>query len=174
MIKRRRSIRFLKNLGRKPVEQISDRAKRYRAQHPDVRPLPPKQCGFCGSKRSVIPHHILGDESDGSADNLMWACKSCNGKVGHKMRKNGIGKLTRQYNPPRARGGRREQMKAYGDAIKVMRGDFDGDVGRAVATIRSTPRDIRSAFTARSWPVRKQKYGPSGRQMRLGFSDVPF
>ena len=102
----------------------------------------------------------------------MWACKSCNGSIHHKMRKVKIGRLTRQFNP--ARGSRADQMKAYGAAIKVMRGEFEGDVAAAVRTIRATPREIRSAFTARSWPVRRQMYGPSGRQKSFGFDEVPF
>ena len=181
MRKIRRKILFRKNAGRKPVEQITDRAKRYRAHHADVRPLAPKQCGFCGSTRNVVPHHVTGNEAAGAAADLMWACKSCNGKVGHVMRKAGLGKLTRQFNPVAQRslagirrGTRRELMKEYGNAIKVMRGDFEGNVAAAMRTIQSTPREIRSAYTSRTWPIRRSIYGPSGRQMRLGFADVPF
>jgi hypothetical protein len=87
------------------------------------------------------------------------------------MRKAGLGRLTRQYNPGRSSG--RAQMDAYGAAIKVMRGEFEGDIGKAVAVIRATPREIRSAYTAKTWPVRRQIYGPSGRQASL-FGGVPF
>jgi hypothetical protein len=149
-----------KNAPRKPVSKITDRAKRYRAHAPDVVPPPPKQCGFCGGKRDVIPHHITGNESDGDPQDLMWACRSCNQKVGGWMRKAGIGKLTRQFNPGMAR---KEIMREYGNAIKVMRGEFEGDIGAAVATIRATPRDIRSAYTSRTWPTRRAIYGPAGR-----------
>jgi hypothetical protein len=166
-MKQRERIQVVFNPPRKPVAQITDRAKRYRAHHPSVRPSAPKQCGFCGSKRNVVPHHINGRENDGSADNLMWACKKCNTAIGFKMRKAKLGTLTRQYNP--AKFSKSFQMKAYGDAIKVMRGTFEGDVAKAVAAIRQTPRDIRSAYTARSWPVRRQIYGSSGRQ-----SEIPF
>lgn len=151
----------------KPVEKITDRAKRYRAHHPDVVPNPPKQCGFCGSGRSVVPHHILGDESKISRDDLMWACKSCNTALGKRMKAAGVGKLTAQYNPGKRRGGSAPGLKAYGDAIKVMRGQFEGDIAKAVATIRATPPAVRSAFTSRSWPVRRQRYGSSGRQSGL-------
>jgi hypothetical protein len=170
----RQKVRF--NPGvLKPVSKITDRAKRYRAHHPDVAPAKPKRCGFCGSGRNVVPHHINGVEDDGEAQNLMWACKSCNTKVGLRMKKAGLGKRTRQYNPGRrARGGLREQLKEYGAAIKVMRGEWDGDVSKAVATIYATPRDVRSAYTAKTWPVRRHLYGRAGRQMPLSYGDVPF
>lgn len=95
------------------------------------------------------------------------------------MRDAGLGRLTRQYNRGKVRnagrGGRRAEMDAYAAAIKVMRGEWEGDLGKAVSTIRSTPRDIRSAYTARTWPVRRQIYGPSGRAQGSLFSDeVPF
>lgn len=141
--------------------QITDRAKRYRAHSPELEPGPPKQCGFCGSKRNVVPHHITGNEADLEAQDLMWACKSCNTRLGFLYRDHGIGKRTVQYNP--SKGTKREQMERYAAAIKVMRGQFEGDIGQAVATIRSTPRTIRSQYTARTWPVRRQLYGEAGR-----------
>lgn len=181
MNKIRRKVRFRINPALKPVEKITDRAKRYRAHHPDVRPLPPKRCNFCGSGRNVVPNHVDGNESNGAANNLMWACKSCNGIVGHRLRKAGLGKLTRQFNPVAQRslkgirrGTRRELLREYGNAIKVMRGDFEGNISHAIATIQSTPREVRSAYTAKTWPIRKSLYGPSGRQMSLGLSEVPF
>jgi hypothetical protein len=158
--------------SRKPVSKITDRAKRYRAHAAGVRPPPPKRCGFCGSGKNVVPHHITGNENDGDPNDLMWACKACNTYLGFLYKKLGIGRRTRQYNP--AKGTRRQQLEAYGAAIKVMRGEWEGDVSKAVATIRGTPRDVRSAYTARTWPVRKQLYGPSGRQGKLFGGEVPF
>jgi hypothetical protein len=169
----KRVIRYRVNMGpRKPVHLITDRAKRYRAQHPAVRPLAPKQCGFCGSTKKTMVGHINGRESDGDPANLIWTCRSCNGKVGAVLRRARIGSKTHQYNP--AGRGRRELMKEYGAAIKVMRGEWEGDVSKAVATVRGTPREIRSAYTARTWPVRRQMYGPSGRQGGLFGDEVPF
>lgn len=156
--------------GLKPVHAITDRAKRYRANTKANRPGPPKRCGYCGSKRSVEIDHINGREADGDPQNLMWACRSCNTRKANMLRKVGLGKLTRQYNPA---GSRRDQFKAYGDAIKVMRGVFPGDVAKAVAVIRGTPRDVRSDYTAKTWTVRRQIYGPAGRQAGL-FESVPF
>lgn len=163
------------NAARKPVHKLTDRAKRYRANSKELRPPDPKQCGFCGRRRNVGVHHITGNESDLDKQDLMWACKRCNAAVATRMRAAGLGKLTRQFNAgKRATGSRRQLIQAYGNAIKVMRGEFEGDVSKAVQTIRSTPRELRSAFTARSWPVRRQIYGRSGRQGRLFSDGVPF
>jgi hypothetical protein len=112
--------------------------------------------------------------SDGAPENLMWLCRRCNTAKGFRMRAAGLGKRTRQFNKSsRVSGSKRAMLEAYGAAIKVMRGQFDGDVAKAVQTIRSTPPEVRSAYTARSWPVRRRFYGPSGRQGGL-FDSVPF
>ena len=84
---------------RKSVENISDRAKRYRAHSPGCRPKGPKVCFKCGSRRFVVPDHIDGDESNGRASNLRWACKRHNTILGKRIAKQGRGVRTRQYNP---------------------------------------------------------------------------
>jgi hypothetical protein len=84
---------------RKPVEYISDRAKRYRAHSPGCRPKGPKVCFQCGSRRNVVPDHKDSDESNGRRSNLRWACKSHNTILGKKMAREGRGVRTRQYNP---------------------------------------------------------------------------
>jgi hypothetical protein len=60
-------------------------------------------------------------------------------------------------------------MSEYAAAIKVMRGDWPGDVAKAVATIRATPASTRSAYTAKTWPTRRALYGSSGRQTEIPF-----
>lgn len=165
MMKYRRTLVHL-NAPRKPAAKITDRAKRYRAQARDVRPLPPKQCGFCGRRRNVGVHHVSGNETDGSPANLMWACKRCNARIAHVMKRARLGKRTRQYNPSRAG---KAQMEAYAAAIKVMRGDWPGDVSKAVQTIYDTPAEVRSAYTSRTWRTRRAIYGPTGRQTEIPF-----
>jgi hypothetical protein len=154
---------------KRPASSITDRAKRYRAHHPDVVPNL-KQCHYCGSRKNIVPDHVNGDESDNSPANLLPACKSCNTRLGKLFKRLGIGKRTAQFNAGR----RSSTMAEYGAAIKVMRGEFDGDVSKAIATIRATPRSVRSAYTSKSWPVRRQIYGSSGRQARLFGDEVPF
>lgn len=163
----------IRNGPRKPIHVITDRAKRYRAQAPGVRPPDPKQCNYCGSRKNVGVDHVNGREDDGAPENLMWACKRCNAKKAALMKRAGLGRRVRQYNAGR-KGTRTELMREYGAAIKVMRGEWNGDVSKALATIRATPREIRSAYTSRTWPVRRQLYGPSGRQGRLFGDEVPF
>jgi hypothetical protein len=160
-----RSGRFFP-AARKPVSRITDRAKRYRANVDGFRPQNPRQCGFCGSKRNVEVNHISGNESDGDPTNLMWGCRRCNTKIAHVMKKAYIGKRTRQYNPKPSG---KSEMAEYGTAIKIMRGDFPGDVSKAVATIRATPAAVRSAYTRKTWPTRRQLYGHSGRQTEIPF-----
>jgi len=85
---------------RKPVQSISDRAKRYRAHSPGCRPKGPKRCHWCGTRNGqIVPDHKDGDESNGRPSNLVWACKPCNTERGKKMAKAGKGVRTRQYNP---------------------------------------------------------------------------
>jgi hypothetical protein len=162
--------RFIRNPYRKPASQITDRAKRYRASSKRNRPGPPKQCNYCGSRRNVGVHHVNGVEDDGAGHNLQWACKRCNATIAGVMRRAGIGRRVEQFNAARrVSGSKRAIMEKYAAAIKVMRGEFEGDPGAAVATIRATPASIRSEYTSRTWPTRRQMYGPSGRQ-----TDLPF
>jgi len=147
--------------NRKSVYQITDRAKRYRANEEGVRPAGPRKCAYCCGRQNVGVHHVDGNENHGERKNLTWACKSCNAKIAAWMKRVGIGTRTRQYNP--ARGSKKALMDQYSAAVKVMRGEFEGDMGKALDVIHSTPANMRSAFTSRSWPIRRQRYGPSGR-----------
>lgn len=80
----------------KPVTQITDRAKRYRANR--VHKLR-KRCEECGAKRNLGVGHRDGDESNNRPSNLFTQCKSCNGKQAARDKKMGRGVRTRQYNP---------------------------------------------------------------------------
>jgi hypothetical protein len=103
------------------------------------------------------------------------------------MAANGLGKRTRQFNPvsvrkllrlerqmkPLPRRGNpaalKGEMAKYAAAIKVMRGEFPGDVSAAVQTIHDTSPATRSAYTARTWSIRRARYGASGRQTEIPF-----
>lgn len=81
----------------RPVNLITDRAKRYRA---NATPPPgPKRCNFCTSRRNVDIDHISGDEADGRPRNLIYLCRRCNAAKGNVQTRGNIGKRTRQYNP---------------------------------------------------------------------------
>lgn len=84
-------------MNRKPVGQITDRAKRYRANQ-DI-PEGPRGCGFCGAKRDLGVDHIDGYEEHGEPENLLWLCRSCNQLKAAVFKAQGIGRATDQYNP---------------------------------------------------------------------------
>jgi hypothetical protein len=174
-MKRVSKVRVLSNPSRVllPIESITDRAKRYRANRPEVRPPGAKVCGYCASKRNVGVDHINGFEEDCTPQNLIWACKSCNGIKAHLFKKNGLGRRVKQYNPAKKTAGHsRVSLAEYGAAIKVMRGVFDGDVSKAMETIRNASPSIRSAYTSRTWAARRALYGPTGRTPVQ--SEIPF
>ena len=81
---------------RKPVSQITDRAKRYRANRCKKKA---KFCETCGSRKNLVIGHRDGNESNGAPHNLGTFCKSCNGRDAAAHKKAGRGVRTRQYNP---------------------------------------------------------------------------
>lgn len=148
--------------GTAPVNLITDRAKRYRANHPDCRPGGPKVCAFCGSQRNVEVHHLDGNEDNGSPRNLAWACRSCNTRIGVAHKRAGIGKRTRQFN--KAAGARVPSYAQYAHAVSVhVRGAHD----EGGAVIHATPPELRSQY-ARQIAAEKRKRGTHRR------SEVPF
>lgn len=159
--------------GLKPIESISDRAKRYRANRPGVRPGGPEVCGYCGSTRSIGVDHVDGNEANENPANLLKACKSCNALKAHVLKRAGLGRRVVQANPPRKRGGL--TVREYGNAVKVMRGIYDGDVAAAVATVQSAPASVRSAYTRSTWAARRALNGPTGRKPgKYAQMDIPF
>src|SRR5579862_3498876 len=86
---------------RKPVSEITDRAKRYRANR--VRPIGPKVCAYrhrsnpCKGPLGV--NHKDGNESNTKRANLNWACKRHNAQLALWHKATGRGVRTRQYNP---------------------------------------------------------------------------
>ncbi len=133
---------------RKAAHQITDRAKRYRANAPECCPPPPRRCALCRSRRFVVVDHIDGDESNGSPDNLRWLCKSCNTKLGLAMARAGIGRRTRQRNP-----GARTLAQYTEAVVQHTRGRHDagGEI------IHSTPKETRQKFAAEIWRRRRAR-----------------
>jgi len=145
----------------RPAE-ITDRAKRYRANHPDVRPPGPRICAFCGrrsnDRRTVFVGHIDGDESHSNPENLIWTCRACNARHANTAKRAGLGKRTRQFNPRRrpspSRGAR--SLAQWVSAVRIMRGDLPGDVRKAVAMIHATPPEDRSEYAREIWRLRRE------------------
>jgi hypothetical protein len=158
--------------ARKPVGQITDRAKRYRANQPACKPGGSKKCIYCGRRKNVEVHHLDGNEDNGKRTNLAWACRPCNTAIGAEFKKAGLGKRTRQYNPRKRRGRGDPAFTQFAWAVNVIcrrRDEARGLCSRssdpltkqAVEIIRSTPLDVRRAYARRA------------RSMRRG-SEVPF
>lgn len=126
----------------KPARQITDRAKRYRAN----RNPPPgkKRCQFCASRKNVDIDHVSGHEYDDSRANKMYLCRSCNTRKGIVQARNRIGTRTRQYNPQPS-----PSFGAYCSAARILTGETPGDVAAATATIQATTPERRAAFADR-------------------------
>ena len=133
---------------RKPTDQISDRAKRYRAHQTECRPPGPAECALCGSTRFLVIDHIDGDESNGEPENLRWLCKSCNTRLGISMARAGQGKRTHQYNP-----GAYTLAQYTQAALQHTRGAHDAG-GRI---IHETTKEKRQEFAAEIWRRRRAR-----------------
>lgn len=124
----------------KPASQITDRAKRYRA---NKRPPPGRKlCNICGSRKNIDIDHITGNESDDEPENLMYLCRPCNTTKGIVQARNRIGVRTRQYNPvPRIR--TFAQFKTYAAGLL---GVGPADPGEATAAIRALSPATRAGY----------------------------
>jgi hypothetical protein len=152
--------------GRKPVELITDRAKRYRANR--TPPPGPRQCAYCGARNARDIDHIDGDEANSSPANLVYACRSCNTRKGMAFRNAGQGKLTRQFNPGKPSAGARS-LGQWIQAVLAIRGEASTmSLPAAVELIQATPPARRSQFAAEIWQRRKER----GTDRRA--SEVPF
>lgn len=142
--------------------QVSDRALRYRANQESCIPQGPRICGFCGSKRNVEVHHIDGFEEHDEPENLMWACRSCNTKVGAVIAKAGLGRRTEQFNPKKSKGAKTVQQWAAA-ILTLKKGAAIMPVAEAVEIVRATPFRKRSEFQTeiinRRWELERAMRG---------------
>lgn len=141
------------NRVHKEKANVTDRALRYRA---NASPPPgPRRCCLCGSRRSVEVGHVNGREKDNSPSNLFWTCRSCNVRCGNALRRAGLGRRTRQYNPTAAGA---ETLGQWMNAVMSMKGD-GGTMGvsEAVAMIRATQPEQRSRFAREIWAIRRRR-----------------
>ena len=126
----------------KPASEITDRAKRYRANR--QAPAGPRRCNFCASRQNVDIDHITGDEADDEPENLMYLCRPCNTRKGITQARNRIGTRTRQYNPQRG-----ASFAQFRNAALVLIGAEPGDPGIATAAIRATSPATRLKYSER-------------------------
>ena len=147
--------------GRRPVEIITDRAKRYRAQGSNEQLE--KRCIYCGapasSRRRLDVEHIDGKEANGSAANLAYACRSCNTQKGAYFAGRGRGVRTRQFNPdPGAR-----TLAEYMETIAALKGwESRFTLTEAVAKMHATPASTRSRYARDIWERRRARGGDTG------------
>ncbi len=147
----------------KPVSQITDRAKRYRANRAEVRPLGPKRCAYCGSGRNVGVHHKNGNEDVNKRSNLAWACKSCNASIAVIHKRNGIGKRTRQFNAGKKRSAVKgaTTLGQYHWLVMDMRNLPRGSAEqtRAYEAMMATPDWMRSAYSKNAADIKAVRRG---------------
>lgn len=151
----------------KPVSIITDRAKRYRANNAIEQT--DKVCIYCGkpetAARPLMVDHIDGHEDHGDPQNLAYACRSCNTRKGIVYRKNGLGRLTRQYNPKRGRrkpGKGIRSLAQFIQAIQAVKGEGaqQMDLFDANQLLRDTSPADRSMWAReankRRWAAAKE------------------
>jgi hypothetical protein len=143
--------------------QVTDRARRYRANQRGCKPAGAKKCKLCGSKSDVMVDHVDGNESNGRKSNLRWLCRSCNTVLGAEMARTGQGRRTVQYNP--AHKGAQTLGEYMQAVLQHTRGAHD-DGGRI---IHNTPKRKREEFASEIWAARKARGNPavSAEQYRL-------
>ena len=113
----------------KPAAEISDRAKRYRAN--EATADWPQVCLFCGSTKDLQVDHLDGFEENGEPENLLILCRSCNQLKAAVYKQAGMGRRTVQYNPGLLSRlfGPRETYRAHGaahpESLKARRLELD-------------------------------------------------
>jgi hypothetical protein len=115
--------------------------------------------------------HIDGDESNIAAWNLGLTCRSCNARVAATMKRHGVGRRTKQYNP---KGEGARTVAQWMAAVMSMKGESDQmPVDEAVAVIHATPSEDRSAFAREVWSLRRQ-HGTARRGSQSHSEEIPF
>jgi hypothetical protein len=99
--------------------------------------------------------HLDGHEENTALENLIWNCRSCNTKLGVLFKRLGLGRCTRQFNPQAQGAGNLAQWLM---AVLSMKGESGQmSVPEAVAMIRATLPEDRSAFAADIWRRRRAR-----------------
>ena len=157
----------------RPVELITDRAKRYRANTAAAgADISRQHCCYCGATNPRDLDHVNGREADSDPSNLVPACRSCNAGKGALFARLKIGKKTAQYNPAGAGAATLAQWTAAvlsitpHDPAKKRYGAGPMEVADAVQLIRDTPPARRSKFGA----MLSHRRARGGR----GKDEVPF
>lgn len=162
--------------GRKPADQLTDRALRYRANHPQCLPEGPKRCMWCGAsnnpgatmhsaRKTLQVGHIDGDETNTNPENLAWTCRSCNQLVSNAMKRAGVGRPTNQYNPAKLPVRWEVNHNAASKRWSIREFYSDG-------SFRMLPRTFRTEIEARaSAPITSAAATYNPRRRTRGITD---
>lgn len=118
---------------------ITDRAKRYRAQNAVTGP---RKCVLCGSKSDLGVMHLDGNESHGEPANLAYGCRSCNGKLAAAFKRIGAGRPTNQYNPSQG-------VPTFAQYAWAVSNHSRGEHDEGGAVIHATPKHKRIEYARR-------------------------
>ncbi len=133
---------------------LTDRAKRYRAQNAVEGPRVCCICGAKGPDAHLGVMHLTGNEDHGEKENLAYGCKSCNGKLAAAFKTLGLGRPTNQYNPAKKIPPTFEQYSwavasgerdYYPNSTRHAKGVHD----EAGAIIHRTPKHLRIEYAKR-------------------------
>lgn len=161
------------NCARVRKSNVSDRAKRYRANQPACQPSGERRCALCKSRHQLMVDHRDGDESNGAKANLRWLCRSCNTREGAKMARTGKGRRTAQYNPGA------KTLGEYVEAVLQHESHYVPGRGRVGAhdaagkIIHETPKSKRREYASEIWSNRKAKGNPLKKWTQATLNGVP-
>jgi hypothetical protein len=137
----------------KPVGEITDRAKRYRAQS---NVTGPKKCVLCGAGpkggRPLDVMHLSGDESDGDGKNLAYGCRTCNSTLAAAFKRIGSKVRTRQYNPAS------KTVPTFQQYAWAVSNHSRGAHDEGGAIIHATPKSKRIEYARRIASTRAERY----------------
>lgn len=105
---------------------------------------------------------VLRGELPGSAFRAMRVIRST-----HPSERVKFGRVAGRKNPGA------HTLGAWVNALMIAKGEAAGDRKAAQELIHETPKSRRSDFQREVWGIRKDRYGPSGRQGHF-FDEVPF
>jgi hypothetical protein len=85
----------------------------------------------------------------------VWACRSCNTTIGIALKRAGLGRRTRQFNP-KAQGAR--TLAQWVTAVLSLKGESEAmDQASAIEVIHATPQERRSRFAQEIWRLRRER-----------------
>jgi hypothetical protein len=139
----------------KSVGQITDRAKRYRANSDTVDM--PRVCMFCAATTDLQVDHLDGFEEHGEPENLIILCRSCNQLKSSVFKAAGLGRRTEQYNP---------FLGLFGEGGLLGGRTTHTHTGRAIKKMKTRVKHERHAARREELGIRGREGSESDRHYR--------